>query len=149
MKNHRKGSVSSNTTLGQHFRSLACKSSIASNLCAQLQSRVIFRRHKWLTMRESWRRIFFALAACSWVPHWSCHYYRLETGSSFAVGSWDFSRFDSALALLIYSSLILACLLAVVWTELQRLAALSSGGLHIALGALHTYRLLQAISFHA
>ena len=63
------------------------------------------------------------------------------------MGSWDFSRFDSALALLIYSSLILACLLAVVWTELQRLAALSSGVLHIALGALHTYRLVKPFRF--
>src|SRR5438094_9690170 len=147
MRNHRKDSVSSNTILGQHFRSPACKSSIASNLCAQPQSRVTFRRHKWLTMRESWRRVFFALVACSWVPHWSCHYYRLETGSSFAVGSWDFSRFDSALALVIYSGLILACLLAVVRTELQRLAALFSGVLHIALGALHTYRLVNPFRF--
>src|SRR5207248_9624085 len=97
--------------------------------------------------RESWRRIFFALVACSWVPHWSCHYYRLETGSSFAVGSWDFSRFDSALALVIYSGLILACLLAVVRTELQRLAALFSSVLHITLGALHTYRLVKPFRF--
>src|SRR5438874_2352981 len=38
-------------------------------------------------MRESWRRTFFAVAACSWMPHWSCHYYRLETGSSFVARS--------------------------------------------------------------
>ena len=98
-------------------------------------------------MRESSLRVFFAVAACSWMPHWSCHYYRLETGSSFALGSWNFSRFDSALALLIYSALIFACLLAVVRTELRRLAALSSGVLHFTLGALHTYRLVKPFRF--
>jgi len=39
-------------------------------------------------VRESWRQIFFAIAACSWMPHWACHYYRLETNSSFVVGSF-------------------------------------------------------------
>ena len=63
------------------------------------------------------------------------------------MGSWDFSRFDSALALFIYSALILGCLLAVARTELRRLAAVSSGALHLTLGALHTYRLVNPFRF--
>src|SRR2546421_12048876 len=96
-------------------------------------------------MRESSLRVFFAVAACSWMPHWSCHYYRLETGSTFAVGSWDFSRFDSALALLIYSGLILACLSAAVWTGVRVVAAFVSGVFCITLWGVHTYRLLSTL----
>ena len=92
-------------------------------------------------LRESWLRVFFALAACSWMPHWSCHYYRLETGSSFVVGTWDFSRFDSVVALSIYSILIGANLVAVVRWQMQPPAAISSGLLHLAIGGLHVYRL--------
>ena len=40
--------------------------------------------------KNTWIPVFFAVAACSWMPNWACHYYRLETGSSFVVGSWEF-----------------------------------------------------------
>jgi hypothetical protein len=49
------------------------------------------------------------------MPHWSCHYYRLETGSNFVVGSWEFSRFDSAVSLLIYTAFIVINLIAIGW----------------------------------
>src|SRR2546421_11283968 len=91
-----------------------------------------------MNLRESWLKVFFALAACSWMPHWSCHYYRLETGSSFVVGSWDFSRFDSVIALTIYSILIGMNLIAVVRLRMQLLAAISSGLLHLAIGGLRS-----------
>ena len=98
-------------------------------------------------MRESWLRVFFAIAACSWMPHWACHYYRLETGSSFVVGSWEFSKFDSAASLLIYSGLIALNLFAVARLSYRRIAALASGGLHIAIGALHAFRLVKPFRF--
>ncbi len=98
-------------------------------------------------MRETWLRLFFALAACSWVPHWSCHYYRLETSSSFVVGSWEFSRFDSMLSLLVYSSLIVLSLAAIVRFKLRRPAALLSGLSHVAIGSLHAYRLFNPFHF--
>jgi len=100
-----------------------------------------------INLRESWPRVFFATAACSWMPHWSCHYYRLETGSSFVVGSWDFSRFDSVIALTIYSILIGMNLIAVVRLRMQLLAAISSGLLHLAIGGLHSYRLVFPFRF--
>jgi len=100
-----------------------------------------------MNLRESWLRVFFALAACSWMPHWSCHYYRLETGSSFVVGTWDFSRYDSVVALSIYSILIGANLVAVVRRQMQLPAAISSGVLHLAIGGLHAYRLLFPFRF--
>lgn len=100
-----------------------------------------------VSIRESWLKLFFGLAACSWVPHWSCHYYRLETGSSFAVGSWEFSRFDSAMSLLIYGALIGFNLAAIGRFRVRRPAALLSGLLHLGLGGLHVYRLVQPFRF--
>src|SRR3989442_9767765 len=100
-----------------------------------------------MNLRESWLRVFFALAACSWMPHWSCHYYRLETGSSFVVGTWDFSSYDSVVALSIYSILIGANLVAVVRLQMQMPAAISSGLLHLAIGGLHADRLLVPLRF--
>ena len=96
---------------------------------------------------ESWRKLFFALAACSWMPHWSCHYYRLETGSGFGVGSWDFSRLDSAVSLLIYSALIAINLAAIIRLQLRLAAALATGLLHLAIGSLHVYRLVAPFRF--
>ncbi len=100
-----------------------------------------------LKLRESWLRLFFALAACSWMPHWSCHYYRLETGSSFVVGSWDFSRLDSVVSLLVYSALIGSNLAAIDRLQVRSPAALLSGLLHLALGGLHLYRLINPFRF--
>ena len=51
-------------------------------------------------------KLFYGLAACSWMPHWACHYYRLETQSTFVVGSWSFSYLDSVVSLLVYSFLV-------------------------------------------
>ena len=100
-----------------------------------------------MNLRESWLKVFFALAACSWMPHWSCHYYRLETGSSFVVGTWDFSSYDSVVALSIYSILIGANLVAVVRLQMRLPAAISSGLLHLAIGGLHVYRLVFPFRF--
>jgi hypothetical protein len=98
-------------------------------------------------LRKSWRFLFFGLLACSWMPHWSCHYYRLETGSSFVVGSWEFTRFDSVVSLLFYSALIIVNLGAIERVQLRLFAALSSGFLHLAIGGLHVYRLINPFRF--
>src|SRR5712692_1463547 len=100
-----------------------------------------------LNVRETWIRFFFGLAACSWAPHWSCHYYRLETGSSFVVGSWEFSRLDSAASLLVYTILIGINLVAISSLPWRRPAALLSSLLHLAIGSLHVYRLLKPFRF--
>lgn len=97
--------------------------------------------------KDRWLQLFFAVAACSWVPHWSCHYYRLETGSGFRVGSWEFSRLDSWLALVIYSVLVAANISAVVVTAARPVSALGSGVLHVAIGGLHAYRLAAPFRF--
>lgn len=97
--------------------------------------------------REPWLRLFFAIAAWSWAPHWSCHYYRLETGSSFVVGSWEFSRLDSAASLLVYTILIGINLVAISSLQWRRSAALLSGLLHLAIGSLHIYRLVSPLRF--
>jgi hypothetical protein len=98
-------------------------------------------------IQRSWLQLFFGLAACSWVPHWSCHYYRLETGSSFVVGSWEFSRLDSAASLLVYTILIGINLVAIGSLQWRRSAALLSGLLHLAIGSLHVYRLVLPFRF--
>jgi len=98
-------------------------------------------------MRESWLRTFFAVAACSWMPHWSCHYYRLETGSSFVVGSWEFSRLDSVVSLLVYSALIAINLAAIAKLRWRLPATLVSGLLHLMIGSLHALRLFEPFRF--
>ena len=92
-------------------------------------------------------RIFFGLAACSWMPHWACHYYRLETQSAFVVGSWTFSPVDSSISLLIYSALVALNLLSISVERCRVLAAAVTGIGHLALGSLHVYRLLQPFRF--
>jgi hypothetical protein len=109
---------------------------------------IIFWRDEMQTsMRKSWLQLFFGLAACSWMPHWSCHYYRLETSSSFVVGNWEFTRLDSAASLLIYTILIGINLVAISSLRWRRSAALLSGLLHLAIGSLHLFRLWSPFRF--
>ena len=98
-------------------------------------------------LKESIFPLFFALSACSWVPHWACHYYRLETGSSFVVGSWSFSTMDSYISLVVYSTLIGLNVLAVGITKFRVSTALVSGLLHLVIGSLHIYRLWSPFTF--
>jgi hypothetical protein len=97
--------------------------------------------------KETWIPIFFALTACSWMPHWTCHYYRLETASSFVVGNWNYSLLDSLVAMFIYSVLITLNLLSVSYQGLRFVSALLSGILHLTLGSVHIARLLNPFNF--
>jgi hypothetical protein len=92
-------------------------------------------------------RIFFGVAACSWMPHWACHYYRLETQSAFVVGTWTFSSVDSSVSLLIYSALVALNLLSISVERYRVIAAAVTGIGHLALGSLHVYRLLRPFRF--
>lgn len=92
-------------------------------------------------------RIFYGVAACSWMPHWACHYYRLETHTDFVVGSWAFSVTDSIVSLVIYSLLVGLNLLAIQTEKFRILAAALTGIGHLSLGALHAYRLLYPFTF--
>ena len=100
-----------------------------------------------MRLNPSWLRIFYGLSACSWVPHWACHYYRLETHSTFVVGSWAFSSFDSVVSLVIYSVLIALNLLAISAGRYQIVAAALTGIVHLGIGSLHVYRLLDPFTF--
>lgn len=101
----------------------------------------------WISVHEPWRRVFFAIAACSWMPHWACHYYRLETNSSFVVGSWEFTTLESAVSLLIYTALIAINVIAIVREAQRTIAGILSGVLHLSIGGLHTYRLIKPFRF--
>ena len=92
-------------------------------------------------------QLFFGLAVCSWVPHWSCHYYRLETGSGFAVGSWHFTRLDSWVSLLVYGLLIASNLASIVLVKVRWVTAAISGSLHVMIGGLHLFRLVVPFRF--
>lgn len=91
--------------------------------------------------------LFFGVAACSWIPHLSCHYYRLETGSSFAVGPWSVSPTESAVLLCIYAGLSTLNLLALVRPEVQVAAALVTGVGHSLFGVLHLVRVAEPFPF--
>jgi hypothetical protein len=83
------------------------------------------------------------------MPHWACHYYRLETNSEFVVGSWAFSFTDSIVSLLVYSFLVILNLLAIQADgyRIRIIAAALTGLGHVALGSLHAYRLLYPFTF--
>lgn len=91
--------------------------------------------------------IFYGLSACSWVPHWACHYYRLETESTFVVGSWSFSSIDSIASLLVYGSLIVINLVSIPVTKLRVSASLITGLCHVLIGSIHIYRLWNPFTF--
>lgn len=90
---------------------------------------------------------FFSVSACSWVPHWACHYYRLETHSTFVVGRWSFSEFDSAVSLIVYSMLVVANVAALSLRARRSTIAFVSGACHIAIGLVHLYRLISPFDF--
>ena len=94
-----------------------------------------------------WIPLLFALLACSWVPHFTCHYYRLETGSSFVVGQWQFSRGHSVIMTGIYSLLVLLGLTAIMRPEVRLPLVIGSAFLHGALAFLHLYRLNRWFRF--
>ena len=97
--------------------------------------------------KDIWIPIFFGIVACSWMPHWSCHYYRIETGSTFIVGNLNFSVFDSLLFMLIYSVLIWINLLSISIVKFRFIAALSSGIFHLTLGFIHITRFINPFQF--
>lgn len=97
--------------------------------------------------KEIWVPIFFALAACSWMPHWTCHYYRLETESSFIVGSCTYSVLNSLVAMFIYAVLIFLNIFSVSYHKLRFISALFSGILHLTLAFVHISRLLNPFQF--
>jgi hypothetical protein len=98
-------------------------------------------------MRERRFTLFFAASACSWMPHWACHFYRLETRSTFVVGDWSFSRLDSQMAMVIYTILVALNLLAVVSPRTRLPVGVLSGLLHLAFAALHGWRLFRPFHF--
>ena len=81
------------------------------------------------------------------MPHWSCHYYRLETGSTFVVGSYSFSIAASLFAMFVYSAIILASLFAIVTPVMRTPVAIISGVMHLAFAALHAYRIVEPFRF--
>jgi hypothetical protein len=81
------------------------------------------------------------------MPHWACHYYRLETHSTFVVGSWSFSPRDSVVSLVIYSVLIALNLLAISVGRYQFLAAALTSIGHLSIGLLQIYRLVHPFTF--
>ena len=91
--------------------------------------------------------VFFGLSACSWVPHWACHYYRIETNSSFVVGTWSLSFVESSIALIAYGLLIAINLLSIPAGFFRVAAAGLSGLGHVVIGLVHAYRLLHPFTF--
>ena len=98
-------------------------------------------------MRDKLIQAFFTLSACSWVPHWSCHYYRLETGSGFRVGNWAFTETDSIIAMVIYAALITANVGAVVLPAARLPVGIISGTLHLGFAGLHALRAVRPFAF--
>ena len=81
------------------------------------------------------------------MPHWACHYYRLETGSSFVVGSWAFSPLESVASLCFYT-LLIGLDLAAIQIDVFRVVAAGLTAIgHLIIGSLHVYRLVNPFRF--
>lgn len=100
-----------------------------------------------LKVKESFLRIFFGITACSFMPHWACHYYRIETGSSFVIGSWSLTVSESYLFMLFYTLLISLAILSVSIRSLRPISGLVAGLVHLALGVIHIIRLRAYFKF--
>jgi len=98
-------------------------------------------------MSERINTIGHALLACSWMPHWSCHYYRLETNSSFTVGDWEYSVVASVVSLILYGLLIAGNLASVAFDRPRVIVATVSGIGHATLLCLHIVRLIRPFRF--
>ena len=96
---------------------------------------------------QMWIQTFFAVAAISWMPHLSCHYYRLETGSTFILGNLNFSVFASILFMAFYLVLIIINIAAITQEPIRFIGAISSGIFHISFGLLHIIRLIIGFNF--
>jgi hypothetical protein len=81
------------------------------------------------------------------MPHWACHYYRLETSSSFVVGAWEFSPLDSVISMAIYTVLIALNTAGVSLIAIRFWAALLTALGHFAIGVVHVIRLLHPFRF--
>jgi hypothetical protein len=81
------------------------------------------------------------------MPFWFCHFFRLETSTSFAIAQFSFSEFNSVISLVIYSILICLNLLSISVDKTRFVAAIVSGMLHMAIGILHLARLITPFRF--
>jgi hypothetical protein len=81
------------------------------------------------------------------MPHWACHYYRLETGSSFIVGTWAFSPAESVASMVVYTALIALNVWSVVAAKPRLWAAVTTGVGHLAIGMVHVLRLAHPFRF--
>ncbi len=81
------------------------------------------------------------------MPHWACHYYRIETGSSFVIGSWSLTVSESYLFMLFYTLLISLAILSVSIRSLRPISGLVAGLVHLALGVIHIIRLRAYFKF--
>jgi hypothetical protein len=98
-------------------------------------------------LRSDFVPIFYGVSACSWMPHLACHYYRLETDSSFVVGNWSFSPIDSLVSMIVYAVLIVGNLLAISVGKMRASISLATGMLHVLIGSIHVYRLWTQFRF--
>lgn len=90
---------------------------------------------------------FFALAACSFMPHLSCHYYRLETHSTFIVDGFIYSPVQSFFSILFYAGLISLNILAVIKQGIRLTSLFATGFVHVLIGLVHATRLIHPFRF--
>jgi hypothetical protein len=81
------------------------------------------------------------------MPFWFCHYFRLETGTSFAIYTIDFSFTDSYLLLALFSLAILFSVLSISIFRLRFASVVLAGILHLIITAIHIARLIHPFRF--
>jgi hypothetical protein len=100
-----------------------------------------------MTLQEKSIALINSVLACSWLPHWSCHYYTLETHTQFIVNDYTYTRTDSYLSLILYSVLSGLNILSINYKGLRRVSwSLTACG-HLSISTFHIFRLLYGFPF--
>jgi hypothetical protein len=96
---------------------------------------------------EKLTKIFFAISACSWMPHWSCHYYKIETNSPFIVGPIEYTNTASIISMVVYSVFIGMNLISIISDKYRIPSSLITGIFHLAIAGLHVIRIINPFPF--
>ena len=89
----------------------------------------------------------WAILSCTYMPHLSCHYYKLATNSSFIVGNWQMDLKDSIILIIFYFLLISGCILSIICRQIRKPIGIIAIAVHSSLGIIHLLRIAYPFKF--
>jgi hypothetical protein len=89
----------------------------------------------------------WALLGYTYIPHLSCHYYKLATNSTFIVANWQMDLKDSIIMIIFYFSLAGSCILAILFRQIRKPIGIIAMAVHLTLGIIHFIRIWYPFKF--